>query len=85
MSRHKVFVYTSRGCHYCERVLQLLRDNNVEFEERNISDHRPYFDEMKEFGIYGTPVTFVGEEKVLGFQEKQLKKKLGINRTNMHS
>ncbi|TGB01843.1 glutaredoxin family protein [Halobacillus salinus] len=74
----KVVVYTSRDCVHCESVITKLSEWNIDFEERNISDNREYFKELQKQKVYGTPATFVDGEKVLGFQERKLKRILGI-------
>ncbi|MEH7354543.1 FAD-dependent oxidoreductase [Neobacillus drentensis] len=79
MSKHEVIVYSSTGCPYCEKVKSFLKDHGVEFEERNASIHKEYFDQLKERKIYGTPATLINGKLVLGFQEKKLNKLLGLS------
>ncbi|MFK9089907.1 FAD-dependent oxidoreductase [Bacillus salipaludis] len=78
MSKHEVIVYSSTGCPYCEKVKSFLKDRGIEFEERNASVHKEYFDQLKERKIYGTPATLINGKLVLGFQEKKLNKLLGL-------
>ncbi|MBH0231575.1 glutaredoxin family protein [Halobacillus yeomjeoni] len=78
MSNPKVVVYTSDDCTNCDRVITKLSEWEVEFEERNITRNREYFKELQSKKVYGTPATFIDEEKVLGFQERKLKRTLGI-------
>lgn len=77
MSQHEVFVYTSNGCTYCEQVKTFLKDNGIQFEERNVSVHKEYLDILKEKKIYATPATFINGNLILGFQEKKFNKLLG--------
>ncbi|MGG3468230.1 FAD-dependent oxidoreductase [Neobacillus pocheonensis] len=79
MTKHEVIVYSSTGCPYCEKVKSYLKDNGIEFEERNASIHKEYFDQLKERKIFGTPATFVNGKLVLGFQEKKFIKLLGLS------
>ncbi|WP_173917773.1 glutaredoxin family protein [Halobacillus sp. Marseille-Q1614] len=81
MSQHKVIVYTSNQCSQCEKVIKKLSEWNIDFEERNISDDRTYFKELQSQNVYGTPATFINDEKVLGYQERKLKRTLGIQDT----
>jgi thioredoxin reductase (NADPH) len=79
MSAPEIIVYSSDGCAYCEKVKEYLKDLGFEYEERNGSLHKEYFDQLKEKKIFGTPATFVNGNLVLGFQEKKFKKLLRIS------
>jgi len=81
VSKHEVIVYSSTGCPYCEKVKSFLKEHGIEFEERNASIHKEYFDQLKERKIYGTPATLINGKLVLGFQEKKLNKLLGLSET----
>ncbi|MCP3029749.1 glutaredoxin family protein [Halobacillus sp. A1] len=78
MTQHSVIVYTSDQCSQCEKVLAKLSEWNIEYKEKNISRDNSYFKELQSQKIYGTPATFINDEKVLGFQERKLKRTLGI-------
>lgn len=78
MANQHVVVYTSDKCVQCKRVVEKLDDWGVDYEERNISADRSFIKELQENKIYGTPATFIGNYRVLGFQEYKLKKALGI-------
>lgn len=79
MSKPEVFVYSSTACPYCEKVKTFLKENGVEFEERNASIHKEHFDFLQEKKIMGTPATFINGKLVLGFQEKKFNKLLGLS------
>ncbi|QAS52457.1 glutaredoxin family protein [Halobacillus litoralis] len=78
MTNSNVIVYTSNHCSNCEKVKTQLGEWDVDFEERNVSDNREYFRELQGLRVYGTPATFIEEEKILGFQEQKMKRALGI-------
>lgn len=78
MSQHEIIVYSSTGCPYCEKVKDALKDWGFEYEERNASIHKEYFDQLKERKVFGTPATYINGKLVLGFQEKKFKKLLGL-------
>ncbi|WP_082235578.1 glutaredoxin family protein [Halobacillus massiliensis] len=78
MSQHKVVVYTSNGCSQCEKVIGKLSEWDIDFEEKNISENKTYFKELQRQNVYGTPATFIDDEKVLGYQERKLKRIFGI-------
>ncbi len=79
MSDSKVVVYTSRDCNKCDLLISKFTDWDIDFEERNISDNREYFKELQRNKVYGTPATFIDGEKILGFQEGKLRRKLGVS------
>lgn len=84
MSKPNVVVYTSDGCHYCERVLNYLNEWDIDYTEKNISQNDAYYKEMRENRVYGTPVTFIDGEKLLGFQKRKFKKLLGIDEVSTY-
>ncbi|CRK81700.1 FAD-dependent oxidoreductase [Neobacillus massiliamazoniensis] len=79
MSKPEVIIYSSTGCPHCQKVKSALKEWGIDYEERNASIHKEYFDQLKEKKIFGTPATFINGKLVLGFQEKKLKKLLGIS------
>lgn len=79
MSYSNVVVYTSRDCNKCDLLISKFTDWDIDFEERNISYNREYFKELQRNKVYGTPATFIDGEKILGFQEGKLKRKLGVS------
>jgi len=81
MEKLEVIVYSSTGCPYCEKVKAFLKEHSIEFEERNASIHKEYFDQLKERKIFGTPATLINGKLVLGFQEKKFNKLLGLSET----
>ncbi|WP_409345319.1 FAD-dependent oxidoreductase [Paenibacillus sp. MBLB4367] len=71
-----VIVYTSVGCPRCHEVKRQLKEWNVAFEERNVTESEQYFKELQSNRIFGTPATFIGSKIVLGYQEARLKQEL---------
>lgn len=78
MGNLSVIVYTSRNCNYCEKVIAKLYEWKVKYEERNISEDRSHFKELQRQSVYGTPAIFINGEKILGYQERKMKRMLGI-------
>lgn len=79
MSKPEIIVYSSTGCPYCEKVKAALTEWGFEYEERNASIHKEYFDQLKERKVFGTPATYINGKLVLGYQEKKFFKLLGIS------
>lgn len=78
MMSFEVIVYSSSGCPYCEKVKSQLTEWGIEYEVRNVSIHKEYFDELRAKKVFGTPATYVNGKLILGFQEKKFKKAFGI-------
>ncbi|MBU9712034.1 glutaredoxin family protein [Evansella tamaricis] len=63
----QVIVYSADGCVECTYVKQMLEDEGVPFEVRDIMANKEYREEVEKFGFMGIPVTVVGEKAVKGF------------------
>lgn len=79
MAKPEIIVYSSTGCPYCEKVKTALTEWGFEYEERNASIHKEYFDQLKERKVFGTPATYIDGKLVLGYQEKKFFKLLGLS------
>lgn len=64
---NKVIVYSTEGCVECNFVKQMLNEEGIEFEVRDVMKNREYQKEVEKFGFMGVPVTVVGEKAVKGF------------------
>lgn len=42
-----IIVYTKTGCPWCIGVTDFLKENNINFEERNVTENEEYFVEMQ--------------------------------------
>ena len=75
----KVTVYSTPTCPYCVRVKQFLKDNNVEFENIDVSANEAKAEEMiKKSGQMGVPVLEINGEIVIGFDKDKIKKILKL-------
>lgn len=74
----KVTVYTSNTCGYCHLAKDFLKENGVEFEEKNVSTDTVARKELMSKGFMGVPVIFVDEEVVQGFDKGKLTELLGL-------
>ncbi len=68
----KVVVYTSNTCGYCHMAKDYLNENNVEFEEKNVSTDPVARKELMSQGFMGVPVIYVDDEVVQGFDKNKL-------------
>lgn len=75
----KVKVYSTPTCPYCIRAKQFLKDNNIEFENIDVSADQKKSEEMvKISGQMGVPVIDIEGEIIVGFEKEEIKKALGI-------
>ena len=75
----KVIVYSTATCPHCIRLKEFLKNNNVEFENIDVSADPAKADQMVEkSGQMGVPVIDIEGDIVVGFDSDAIKEKLGI-------
>jgi len=75
----KVLVYSTPTCPYCIRAEQFLAENNIPFENFDISADRQKAEEMvQKSGQMGVPVLDIGGEIIVGFDKEKIKEALGL-------
>jgi glutaredoxin 3 len=74
-----VKVYSTPTCPWCIRVKQFLKENNVEFENIDVSSDEAAADEMmRKTGQLGVPVLDIEGEIIIGFDKEKIKSSLGL-------
>lgn len=74
-----VKVYSTPTCHYCVMAKQFFKDNNIAYEDFDVSLDQAKADEMVEkSGQMGVPVIDIDGEIIVGFDKEQIKKALGL-------
>ena len=63
---------------FCSRLKEFLSKNDVQYDDRDVSQDERAFEELRELGVMTTPVSVVDEEVVIGFDEEKLKSLLEI-------
>ena len=75
----KVTVYSTSTCPYCIRAKQFLQENNIIFENFDISANQEKTQEMiQKSGQMGVPVLDIDGEIIVGFDKEKIKKVLGL-------
>lgn len=75
----KVKIYSTPTCPYCIRTKQFLKENNIEFEDIDVSVDQQAAEEMiKISGQIGVPVLDIEGEIIVGFDKERIKKALGL-------
>ncbi|MBO8441568.1 MAG: glutaredoxin-like protein NrdH [Firmicutes bacterium] len=71
----KVTVFTKNNCIQCKMTKRFLKEHNIEFEERNISENPELIDNLKKRGFFALPVVDIeGNESISGFRPEALSK-----------
>ncbi|OGL95653.1 NrdH-redoxin [Candidatus Uhrbacteria bacterium RIFOXYB12_FULL_58_10] len=74
-----VTVYSTPTCPYCKLAKKFLTAHDVAFEDIDVAADsakaREMIEKTKQMGV---PVIEVDDELIIGFDEKKLKKALGI-------
>ncbi len=75
----KVKVYSTPSCPFCSRAKQFLKDNNIEFENIDVSADKAAGQEMiDKSGQMGVPVLDIEGEIIVGFDKEKISKALGL-------
>lgn len=75
----KVKVYSTSTCPYCIRAKQFLKDNNIVFEDLDVSGNQTAAEEMiQKSGQMGVPVLDIDGEIIVGFDKEKIKSALGL-------
>ena len=74
-----VKVYSTSTCPWCIRAKQFLKENNIEFQNLDVSDNQRAADEMMaKTGQMGVPVLDIDGEIIVGFDKEKIRQLLGI-------
>lgn len=75
----KVIVYSTPTCPYCIRAKQFLNENNIPFENFDVSGDQQKAEEIiQKSGQMGVPVLDIEGEIIVGFDKERIKQALGI-------
>ena len=76
---NSVIVYSTPTCPYCIRAKQFLKDNNIAFENIDVSENQEKAQEMiKKSGQMGVPVLEIDGQIIVGFDKEKIKETLDI-------
>lgn len=75
----KVTIYTTPTCVYCKMTKAFFKENNVQYEEKDVSADRAAADEMiQKSGQMGVPVIDIDGQMLVGFDKEGLSRLLNI-------
>jgi glutaredoxin 3 len=74
-----VKVYSTPTCPYCKMVKSFLTENNIQYEDIDVSRNQSAAQEMVTLsGQMGVPVLDIDGELVVGFDRGKIKKLLAL-------
>jgi len=75
----KVKIYSTPTCPWCARAKQFLKENNIEFQDYDVSSDNNAAEEMVNIsGQMGVPVLDIDGEIIVGFDKERIKQALGL-------
>jgi glutaredoxin-like YruB-family protein len=76
---NSIKVYSTPTCPYCIRAKQYLRDNNIVFEDIDVSASEQAAQEMVDkSGQMGVPVLDIDGKIIVGFDKQSIQETLGL-------
>lgn len=74
-----VKIYSTPTCPWCIHTKQFLKDNNIAFEDVDVSSNQTAAEEMiQKTGQMGVPVLDIQGEIIIGFDKERIKAALGL-------
>jgi len=75
----KIKVYSTPTCPFCVRAKQFLKENNIDFEDIDVSANQEKVQEMvQKSGQMSVPVLDIEGEIIVGFDKDKIKAALGL-------
>jgi len=75
----KIRLFTTPTCPYCYTLMEFLKENNIEFEEIDVSQNEKAREEMiKKSGRLETPIVEIDGQIVVGFDKQKISEILKI-------
>ena len=63
---------------FCDKTKEFLSRKNISYTERNVAEDESAIEELKQLGYMTTPVTVIDGTTIVGFNEVELMKALGL-------
>ncbi|MGC8474406.1 MAG: glutaredoxin family protein [Candidatus Dormibacteria bacterium] len=77
---HRVLVFTTPTCPWCQRAKQYLRQQRVPYREVDVSrDAAAARDLVRRTGQMGVPVVEIDGRPIVGFDQRAIDRLLGLN------
>ena len=74
-----VKIYSTTTCPYCVRAKQFLKENNITFQDIDVSSDQAAADDMiRKSGQMGVPVLDIDGQIIVGFDKERIQQTLGL-------
>ncbi len=74
-----VTIYSTPTCHFCHAAKEFFKENHIKFTDYNVAEDMAKRTEMfDKSGQMGVPVIFIGDEMIVGFDERRIKEMLEL-------
>lgn len=73
----RLTLYSTARCAHCRQLKQWLQQRGLRFQEFDIQRNARAQKDFARLGARGVPVLLIGDQRVDGFNPKQLEKLLG--------
>lgn len=75
----QVKIYSTPTCPWCIRTKQFLKENNIIFQDIDVSSDQVAAEEMvQKSGQMGVPVLDIDGEIIMGFDKEKITQALGL-------
>lgn len=75
----KIRIFSTPTCPYCISLKEFLKENNIEFDDIDVSRDQEALNEMvTKSGQMGVPVSEIDGEIIIGFNREKISKLLNI-------
>ena len=75
----KITIYTTPSCVYCKMTKAFFKENNVQYDEKDVSTDAAARDEMiAKSNQMGVPVVDIDGQLIVGFDKERLSQLLNI-------
>ncbi len=80
MTQHKVTVYSTKTCPWCDKLKSYLTSKKVKFQVIDVGENQEKAEEMvRKSGQMGVPVTDIDGKIIVGFDQDEIDKALGLS------
>jgi len=70
---NKIILYTAPGCVYCQMIKDFFKQNNIVYEEKDISvDDKAREEMVEKSSQLGVPVIDINGRIIVGFDQEKL-------------
>lgn len=79
MQEKEVVIYSTASCHFCHAAKEFFAEKGITYTDHNVGEDLEKRKEMIEMtGQMGVPVIHIGDDVVVGFDQKKVSELLGI-------